>query len=70
MKAVVLMVQGNGCPIVRHALPALKEVRAKYESQGVEFLLLNSNLQDKREAVAKEARNSRSISRSCSMRRS
>jgi peroxiredoxin len=55
MKAVVLMVQGNGCPIVRHALPALKEVRAKYESQGVEFLLLNSNLQDKRDAVAKEA---------------
>jgi peroxiredoxin len=54
-KAVVIMIQGNGCPIVRHALATLKEVRAKYESQGVEFLLLNSNLQDKRDAVAKEA---------------
>ena len=55
MKAVVLMVQGNGCPIVRHALHTLKEVRAKYQAEGVEFLLLNSNLQDTRDAVAKEA---------------
>jgi peroxiredoxin len=54
-KAVVLMVQGNGCPIVRQALPALAEVRAKYQAQGVEFLLLNSNLQDTRDLVAKEA---------------
>ena len=54
-KAVVIMVQGNGCPIVRQALPALAEVRAKYRDQGIEFLLLNSNLQDKRELVAKEA---------------
>jgi peroxiredoxin len=55
MKALVLMVQGNGCPIVRQALPALAEVRARYQSQGVEFLLLNSNLQDTRDLVAKEA---------------
>src|SRR5262245_21451390 len=55
MKAVVLMVQGNGCPIVRQALPALAEIRAQYQSQGVEFLLLNSNLQDTRDLVAKEA---------------
>ena len=54
-KAVVIMVQGNGCPIVRQALPALAEVRAKYRDQGIEFLLLNSNLQDQRELVAKEA---------------
>ena len=54
-KAVVIMVQGNGCPIVRQALPALAEVRARYRDQGIEFLLLNSNLQDKRELVAKEA---------------
>lgn len=55
MKAVVLMIQGNGCPIVRQALPALAEVRAKYRARGVEFLLLNSNLQDTRDLVAKEA---------------
>ncbi|MDY6947851.1 MAG: redoxin domain-containing protein [Pseudomonadota bacterium] len=54
-KAVVVMIQGNGCPIVRQALPALAEVRARYQAQGVEFLLLNSNLQDTRELTAKEA---------------
>jgi peroxiredoxin len=55
MKAVVIMVQGNGCPIVRQALPSLAELRDKYQAQGVEFLLLNSNIQDTREAIAKEA---------------
>ena len=46
-KAVVLMIQGNGCPIVRQAVPAYREIRDQYQSKGVEFLLLNSNLQDK-----------------------
>jgi peroxiredoxin len=55
-KAIVVMIQGNGCPIVRHAMHALKDIRAKYESQGVEFLLLNSNLQDNRETIAAEAK--------------
>lgn len=54
-KAVVIMVQGNGCPIVRQALPALAQVRDEYRDQGVEFLLLNSNLQDPRALVVKEA---------------
>lgn len=54
-KAVVLMVQGNGCPIVRQALPALREVRDRYRSQGVEFLLINANAHDRRDAVAAEA---------------
>jgi peroxiredoxin len=56
MKAIVLMVHGNGCPIVRQAVPALREIREKYQSQGVEFLLLNSNLQDKRDDVAAESK--------------
>ena len=54
-KAVVLMVQGNGCPIVRNTLPGLKELREQYQRRGVEFLLINSNLQDGRDAIAKEA---------------
>jgi peroxiredoxin len=54
-KAVVVMVQGNSCPIVRNALPTFKEIRDAYQAQGVEFLLLNSNLQDNRESIAKEA---------------
>ena len=56
MKAIVLMVHGNGCPIVRQAVPALRQIREKYQAQGVEFLLLNSNLQDNRDAVAAEAK--------------
>jgi hypothetical protein len=54
-KAVVLMAHGNGCDIVRNTLPALKEIREKYRAQGVEFLLIDSNLQDPRDAITQEA---------------
>ena len=54
-KAVVIMVHGNGCPIVRNTLPGLKEIRDRYRDQGVEFLLINPNLQDGRNDVASEA---------------
>ena len=56
MKAVVLMVQGNGCPIVRQAVPAFRELRDQYRAKGVQFLLINSNLQDKRDAIAAESK--------------
>ena len=52
--AVVLYVQGNGCPIVRNAAPALQAVREAYEARGVVFLMLNANLQDSREEIADE----------------
>src|SRR5262245_3750936 len=55
-KAIVVMIQGNGCPIVRHAMHALKDIRTKYQAQGVEFLLMNSNLQDNPETIAAEAK--------------
>jgi hypothetical protein len=54
-KAVVIMTQGNGCQIVRNTVPTLKALRDKYQAQGVEFLMLNSNLQDSREAIARES---------------
>ena len=53
--AVVLMVQGNGCPVVRNALPDLRTVRGRYEGQGVVFLMINSNLQDTAETIRAEA---------------
>ena len=53
-KPIVLMIQGNYCPIVRHSMPALRQVSDKYAPQGVRFLLLNSNLQDNKETIAKE----------------
>ncbi|MCI5045110.1 MAG: redoxin domain-containing protein [Aquisalinus sp.] len=54
-KAVVLMTHGNGCPIVRGAIPDLAAIRDQYEDQGVKFLLINSSLQDSRADVLAEA---------------
>ncbi len=53
--AIVLMTQGNGCPIVRAAMPDYHAVRDQYADQGVVFYMLNSNLQDTRDTVAQEA---------------
>ena len=53
--AIVLMVQGNGCPIVRNALPDYRDMTEAYADQGVEFLMLNANLQDSRATIAAEA---------------
>jgi peroxiredoxin len=52
--AIVLMTQGNGCPIVRNAVPALRKVRDAYADKGVKFFLMNSNLQDNAESIAAE----------------
>ena len=46
MKAVVLMSQGNGCEASRQAVPGLKALRDQYRTQGVEVLLIDSNLPD------------------------
>jgi len=58
MKAVVLLAQGTGCEASQKAAATLEGLRAKYEPQGVTFLLLDSNLQDaaSREALAKQAK--------------
>jgi hypothetical protein len=55
-KAIVLITQGNGCPISRNLAPSIRELKAKYEGKGVEFRLLNSNLQDSRADVVEEAK--------------
>ena len=54
-RAVVLMTYGNGCGIVQKSLPRLREIRDAYRAKGVEFLLIDSNLQDDRDAVARES---------------
>jgi mono/diheme cytochrome c family protein len=53
-KAVVIVTHMNGCPIVRAMTPALKQLRDAYKDKGVEFLMLNSALQDGHEAVREE----------------
>src|SRR5882672_7867201 len=55
-KAIVLVSTGNGCPIARAMMPALKALRDKYAAQGVEVMLVDSNLQDSRDAIAAEAK--------------
>lgn len=54
-KAVVLVSYGNGCGIVQKSLPRLRQIRDEYKAKGVEFLLIDSNLQDDRDAVARES---------------
>jgi mono/diheme cytochrome c family protein len=54
--AVVIVTTGNGCPIARSMAPGLKALKAAYAAKGVEFMMLNSNLQDTREAIQKEAK--------------
>jgi hypothetical protein len=55
-KAIVLVSYGVGCPIARAMTPTLKALRDEYAKQGVEFMLIDSNLQDSRESVAAEAK--------------
>ncbi len=56
MDAVVLMVQGNGCPIVRNALPEFQKIVDSYQGKNVAFMLINSNFQDNRNNIAAEAK--------------
>jgi peroxiredoxin len=55
-KAIVIVTTMNGCPIARAMTPELKKLRDAYKAKGVEFLMLNSALQDSRETVAEEAK--------------
>jgi peroxiredoxin len=55
-RAVVLFTHGVGCPIVRQTMPTLKSLRARFEPQGVVFLMINANPQDDRAAIAADAK--------------
>ena len=53
---VVLIVVGNGCPIVRQSLATVKALRERFAAQKVEFWLLNPNSQDDLASVVAEAK--------------
>ncbi len=55
--AIVIMIQGNGCPIVRNAWSDYSAVRDRFADKGVEFYMLNANRQDTRSTIAEEAEN-------------
>jgi len=54
-KAVVIVTQANGDAVTRALAPNLKALKAAYAAKGVEFMMLNSNLKDSREAIQAEA---------------
>jgi mono/diheme cytochrome c family protein/peroxiredoxin len=53
--AIAIMIQGNGCPIVRNVWTDYSAVRDEFERQGIPFFMLNANLQDKRSTIKAEA---------------
>ncbi|MFZ5721260.1 MAG: hypothetical protein ACOY5Y_17505 [Pseudomonadota bacterium] len=53
--AVVIITQANGDAVIRGLAPTLKAMAATYRPKGVEVLLLNSSLKDRREAILAEA---------------
>jgi peroxiredoxin len=55
-KAVVIYTQMNGCPIVRNTSAAFKQLRDEYKAKGVEFLMLNSSLQDDPASIRAEGK--------------
>ena len=54
-KAVVIFVQGNGCPIVRNSVPELRAIRDDYRDRDVQFFMLNPQPQDTRDRINAEA---------------
>ena len=56
-KAIVMVLQGVGCPIVQQLTPDIKDLQAAYEPKGVKFLMLNANNQDTPAMIANEAKN-------------
>ncbi len=54
-QAIVLFVQGNGCPIVRKRIPHIAALNKKYSKKGIKFLMINSSYQDTRDEIIEEA---------------
>ncbi|HXG11691.1 MAG TPA: redoxin domain-containing protein [Gemmataceae bacterium] len=55
-KAVAVIFVGTECPINNSYMPRLVELHKEYADQGVQFLAVNSNVQDTAERVAAHAR--------------
>jgi hypothetical protein len=52
--AVVLIGQGNDCPIIRKYTSRIRELAVKWRERGVPFYLINANPQDSRRDVQRE----------------
>lgn len=54
-KAIVLVVQSNGCSTIAEALPRLNTLRQEWRDQGVEFLMINPTSGIERVSLGREA---------------
>jgi len=52
---VVMYIHGSGCPIARLSVPTFLSIKEDYASKNIEFLMLNSFIQDDIPRIAKEA---------------
>lgn len=52
---IVIYVHGVGCPIARLSVPSYKQIAQDYSSKNVEFLMLNSFIQDDMRRITQEA---------------
>jgi len=53
--AIVLITQMDNCPVSRNIASSVQALQDSYASKGVEFMMLNSSLSDKREDIVTEA---------------
>lgn len=52
---VVIYIHGTGCPIARLSVPTYLQIQQEYSEVNVEFLMLNSFIQDDIARIAREA---------------
>lgn len=52
---VVVYIHGTGCPIARLSVPTYLEIEQEYADRNIEFLMLNSFIQDDIPRIAQEA---------------
>jgi len=52
---IVMYIHGTGCPIARLSVPAFKAIREQYADKNLEFLMLNSFIQDDMRRIQREA---------------
>lgn len=52
---IVMYIHGSGCPIARLSVPEYQEITQTYKDKNIEFLMLNSFIQDDMARIQKEA---------------
>ncbi len=55
-KAIVIISQGNDCPIIQRFSNRINEIKKIFASKNIQFFLLNSNKIDSRESIIEEAK--------------